>query len=488
MIRYLQAGSDVDKQHFIKELQKHAKSLAKYKLNLDIDNIKNTLIAGQQHIEDNEQSVTLIDNLIPLTTKDITAEDVDFILPIISSYWMTLLHATQYKIFFYGSSSHYFSFRKIIADRFQSQLIHLDTTADVELCIQTINHPAANNETKILIYDDEGSHILRRKFDCMKVFSFIYYSALRVSCGVNKKYAMYLEHEYKKHNTLSMDNIVTGSSYAWWCVPTQLTTCTSNMSVKSGDTTFALAITEHMTQYSKLKNHIHITSFFDLHHELARSKSPFNTGVFDELKFFAKKNNIPYIQFDEEVFTSNYDEIYQPASLHSSLEKNLLNIIISEEKLTKTIADVVEQKYFSFDFHKLINEQKNITSLCEEEMDKLSIQRGINHSKLFRYKESLRSNAHNIEKMIDNADIKNYAMYIVFPPQPRKYRENIDKEMLDEAFAFYQKITPHKKNLMLIDMSCDPDFTCHDFQDGDHLNFNGAIKFVEKLKAYGITI
>ncbi len=38
-------------------------------------------------------------------------------------------------------------------------------------------------------------------------------------------------------------------------------------------------------------------------------------------------------------------------------------------------------------------------------------------------------------------------MYIVFPPQPRKYRENIDKEMLDEAFAFYQKITPHKKNL-----------------------------------------
>lgn len=348
----------MDKHRFIKDLQKHAKSLAKYKLNLDIDNIKNTIIAGQQHIEENEQSATLINNLIPLTTRDITERDVEIILPIISEYWMTLLHSTQYKIFFYGTQRHYLSFSTIIADRFQSQLVHIDITADIELCIHTISHPSTCNETKILIYDDEGSYILRRKFDCANIFSYIYYSPLRVSCGTNKRYAMYLEHEYKKYNTQIIDNVVTGSSYAWWGVPTQLTTCTANMSVKSGDTAFALAITEHLTQSGQLKNHIHITSFFDLHHELTRSKSTFNSGVFKELKFFAKKNNIPYIQYDEEIFASNHDEIYQPASISSSIEKNLLNLFISEKKLITAITDIVNQKYINFDFHTLIDEQK----------------------------------------------------------------------------------------------------------------------------------
>lgn len=478
----------MDKHRFIKDLQKHAKSLAKYKLNLDIDNIKNTLIAGQQHIEENEQSVTLINNLIPLTTRDITERDVEVILPIISEYWMTLLQSAQYKIFFYGTHSHYLSFSTIIADRFQSQLVHIDITADVELCIQTINHPSTYDATNILIYDDEGSHILRRKFDCANVFSYIYYSPLRVDCGTNKKYAMYLEYEYNKYNTQIIDNVVTGSSYAWWGVPTQLTTCTANMSVKSGDTAFALAITEHLAQSGQLKNHIHITSFFDLHHELARSKSTFNSGVFKELKFFAKKNNIPYIQYDEEIFTSNHDEIYQPASISSSIEKNLLNLFISEAKLIAAITDIVNQKYHNFDFHTLIGEQKNESSMCEEEMDKLSIQRGTNHSKLFRYKESLKSNSRNLEKMVHNTEINKYAMYIVFAPQPQKYIENIDKEMLNEAFSFYQQITFNKKNIVLIDMSSDPDFTRHDFQDGDHLNFKGAIKFIQKLQAYGITI
>lgn len=478
----------MDKHRFIKDLQKHAKSLAKYKLNLDIDNIKNTIIAGQQHIEENEQSATLINNLIPLTTRDITERDVEIILPIISEYWMTLLHSTQYKIFFYGTQRHYLSFSTIIADRFQSQLVHIDITADIELCIHTISHPSTCNETKILIYDDEGSYILRRKFDCANIFSYIYYSPLRVSCGTNKRYAMYLEHEYKKYNTQIIDNVVTGSSYAWWGVPTQLTTCTANMSVKSGDTAFALAITEHLTQSGQLKNHIHITSFFDLHHELTRSKSTFNSGVFKELKFFAKKNNIPYIQYDEEIFASNHDEIYQPASISSSIEKNLLNLFISEKKLITAITDIVNQKYINFDFHTLIDEQKNKNSMCEEEMDKHSIQRGTNHSKLFCYKESLSSNSRNIEKMVHNAEMNKYAMYIVFAPQPQKYIENIDKEMLNEAFSFYQQITLNKKNIVLIDMSDDPDFTRHDFQDGDHLNFNGAIKFIQKLQVYGITI
>ncbi|WP_341517099.1 hypothetical protein [Citrobacter gillenii] len=260
------------------------------------------------------------------------------------------------------------------------------------------------------------------------------------------------------------------------------------MSVKSGDTAFALAITEHLTQSGQLKNHIHITSFFDLHHELTRSKSTFNSGVFKELKFFAKKNNIPYIQYDEEIFASNHDEIYQPASISSSIEKNLLNLFISEKKLITAITDIVNQKYINFDFHTLIDEQKNKNSMCEEEMDKLSIQRGTNHSKLFCYKESLSSNSRNIEKMVHNAEMNKYAMYIVFAPQPQKYIENIDKEMLNEAFSFYQQITLNKKNIVLIDMSDDPDFTRHDFQDGDHLNFNGAIKFIQKLQVYGITI
>lgn len=90
--------------------------------------------------------------------------------------------------------------------------------------------------------------------------------------------------------------------------------------------------------------------------------------------------------------------------------------------------------------------------------------------------------------MVHNAEMNKYAMYIVFAPQPQKYIENIDKEMLNEAFSFYQQITLNKKNIVLIDMSDDPDFTRHDFQDGDHLNFNGAIKFIQKLQVYGITI
>jgi 5'(3')-deoxyribonucleotidase len=90
--------------------------------------------------------------------------------------------------------------------------------------------------------------------------------------------------------------------------------------------------------------------------------------------------------------------------------------------------------------------------------------------------------------MVHNTEINKYAMYIVFAPQPQKYIENIDKEMLNEAFSFYQQITFNKKNIVLIDMSSDPDFTRHDFQDGDHLNFKGAIKFIQKLQAYGITI
>lgn len=477
------------KNDFLKKLQKHTKSLEKYKNDIDVDNIKKTIIDGQQFLEDDNCSQDLVRELISLSEKNINAQEALFFVRVISSFWMNLLSSSRKIIVFFGETVNFDIFNIALNKNYNYEILYSNVDLGIGNCLQTLEAAGlGDDDIVILCYDDKGSFILKHKHEVPDCIIFLYYDVPFISKANynSKKYAMYLEHEYQKIRNNFIENVVTGSSYGWHSIPSSLTTTTSNMALYSCDISYSHAIIKNITEIKNIKTHIHVTSMFDLYYELSKSKYLFNQKIYSEVSSFSDKNGIKYGNFIDK--SNNVEFVQEEPSepILDSLDNVLFSIMYSKGYSVNTNDEFLINE--SLVDLSLFDEQNKINHMSKEKWDLDASERGCSHSKLYKNKDSFVINSDKITEMVNNAEKMEYRMYIVFTPQPVKYLSCINQSMIKETNDFYKQILCGREYLKIIDMSHDDEFSHTDFLDGDHLNYNGAVKFVSKLKKLGITI
>lgn len=145
-----------DKINFAVTLKKLICTLQKYKTNYDIDNIKKLFINNTAILKENDLLNTVINKLIFLSEKDISTEEADDFVEIISRYWFNLIEESKFYIVFYGEHENFLTL---------THCLEKNKTADIDYIDIDIPHtPVFSNDTyPVAIYDNKGSAILKTK-------------------------------------------------------------------------------------------------------------------------------------------------------------------------------------------------------------------------------------------------------------------------------------------------------------------------------------
>lgn len=476
--------------YFVVTLKKLICNLQKYKSDYDIDNIKNLFISNISILKENDLLNSVINELITLSEKNITIEDADSFVENISQYWFNLIENSKFHIVFYGDHENFLTLTNDLKDK-KTDIDYIDADSPHAPVFLKDTYPVA-------IYDDKGSSILKTK-EKNAFLDYIYHpfnSIQNKQKPIILDYVKYLVHEYKK--TKSIKNIVTGSSHGWHAVPASFTTITSNLSMHSGDLTYASSIINHLESHSIIYNYLHIVSPFELFYELSLSKHLFNKQILNSIRAFCKINSISYNDsLPKKTQQINYSQNATSGtnSITSPIADILINILINKKK-----QNITDSHFFDKDIGIL---NKSITSeLLPKHIIKIlnstdyqpkelacknSIARGKAHSKQYERKNSFEVNKKNVTKIIESVKKQKSTIHFIIPPYPRLYISNIDKKMFADTINFYKSCTDNT-SVYFLDYSNDNDFIQSDFLDGDHLNFNGAMKFISKLSDEGIIV
>lgn len=486
-----------DKINFILTLKKLICSLKKYKNNHDIDNIKNFFINNTERLKENDLLITIINKLIFLSEKDVSVEEADDFVENISQYWFNLINESKFHIVFYGDNENFLILTQLV--NLKDKIIDIDYV-DMDKLYTPI---FSKDIYPVAIYDDKGSSILKTK-EKNTYLDYIYIpfnSFSNKSMPINLDFSKYLDYEFKKIKSKSIKNIVTGSSHAWFAFPDSLTTITSNMSMHCADLTYASSIINQLETHSANYSYLHIVSPFDLFNELSLRKRLFPKQVFNSIRAFCHNNNIPYnystssnknsVTLSDSITSSI--NLTSPISITSPISDILTNILINTKEIDINID-------FNFNFNTLnksissvflpeeIIKSQNRTDYQQKDMaDNNSIVAGQYHSAMYKRKNSFDVNAENITAIIKSIKKQKAKIHFIIPPYPKLYMSNINKDMLSETIIFYKSIADNE-TIYFSDYSNESDFIQSDFLDGDHLNLNGAKKFISKLSERGIII
>lgn len=484
------------KTTFTVKLKQLICNLKNYKSNYDVDNIKTLFINNVSILKENDLLNATIEKLTILSEKDITNYEADDFVVTLSQYWFDLIETYKFHIVFYGE---YENFLALSEDLNKNKISNIEfINMDTERF--TPSPLILNGTYPVAIYDDKGSAMLKEK----EIFlDYIYIPSMsfhKEKIHINLEYAKYLDHEYKKIK--SIKNIVTGASHAWHAFPDSLTTSASNMSMHSGDLTYASAIINNLENHKNTYSYVHITSPFELFHELSLSLGFYSKEIFNSIRATCKNNNIPYnysIHKNSKLI-QNYNAFQQFTSEKNNITLSMTDILIEMLIIKKEISN--DSCFLDND----IDEEILRNSLCEgclphnfikrqnskeyqpKDMHvKSCIDRSTLHSKLYKRKNSFDVNKKNVESIIKSIKLQKTKIYFIMPPYPHGYISNIDKNMLDDTIRFFKSWVDNE-SVYFIDYSNDEDFIRSDFLDGDHLNFNGARKFISKLSKIGITL
>lgn len=469
--------------YFVVTLKKLICNLKKYKSDYDIDKIKDLFISNVSMLEENDLLNSVINELIVLSERNITIEDADSFVGNISQYWFSLIENFKFHIVFYGEHKNFLT----LTNNLKSKTTAIDYI-DVDLPHTPV---LLKNTYPVAIYDDKGSSILKTKGK-ITFLDYIYHpfdSTSNKPVSIILDYVKYLDHEFKKSK--SIKNIVTGSSHAWHAIPVSLTTTTSNLSMHSGDLTYAFSIINHLESHGVAYNYIHIVSPFDLFHELSLATNIFNRNIFNSIRVFCKVNNIPY-NYPRPKATQKISTISNTNNITSSISDILTNILINKNETIIDSdlfdVDIIDKPISSEVLPENITKRQNSTDYQPKELAcENSIERGKGHSKMYKRKNSVEVNKKIVEKVIKSIKLQKSRIYFIIPPYPELYISNIDKNMLADTINFFKSCEDNAE-VCFLDYSNDSDFIQSDFLDGDHLNFNGAMKFISKLSEKGIIV
>ncbi len=105
------------------------------------------------------------------------------------------------------------------------------------------------------------------------------------------------------------------------------------------------------------------------------------------------------------------------------------------------------------------------------------------HKKNISNNISFAKNIHAIQSIISFSEIKNIKVIFVTCPCYYTYRDNLEKNQLNNTINNIKDMCSNKQNAFYVNLMYDTSFYGMDYYDADHLNEIGAKKFTLKLEA-----
>lgn len=480
---------------FLKEMHVLAQKLSRYEDDAVVDELKGLFVRNSHILNDDETTMSFINELIYCAEKNVTSEDVENLISHLNDFFIYYFSTRPCHIIFVGKNwdsyqrnTFFVPFNKEKITLFE---INIDT--DPESIRLNLDDDAY---LPIVVTDYMGFNFLRKnniKFpEALISIQFVENDVekevdrFRAEIG----FIPLLNSRYNKLiSEPDINNIIFGSSYAYQGFPDELLEKSVNLSIFGGDLTLAYSLIKNIKEKTNAKNLIICIGLYDVFYELSMG----NTTPFPFARLFCKQNNIDY-SFRVKLETLNSQSDIKSNKQHildhldlfvmhiynqkfyekyrNDKELSWLNSLLLDEGVVKNSIDFINDRSYSTGFH-----HSSVDIL--ERVQLLSK----NHTR----KHSFENNKEVIASLITLLEETELNLHFIVMPFTQFYIENFDQDLKNETLSYIKSIT-NDKNVFTLDLSTHEAFTPEDFLDSDHLNFNGAKKLCSLVKQLGLDI
>lgn len=369
-------------------------------------------------------------------------------------------------------------------DKLKSLLPHIDTPSisqinflsgnesnedEIKRCVTSL----VSKKAPFIIYDPEGLKISlsvdsQQILGCVSIYELLYAGAIPVSNVINN-HTYFLARQYNALTNKNNRSVIIGNSYGLYGLPDSILKESVNISTHSLGLKQALLLVEHINiHYPHIKNFVFCLGFFDLYSDLLKTQDSFNQSI-----IVAFSQIISHFGIKREGKSQN-DEV--------TLLSELLLKTSSPPQLT-TIDDIQIQDSV---YHSTIS---HISSKAYPEkggQTQTARHRAVLHSNSVGHRASLEENKEIVDAIKNRIAVEGKKAIWLTPPFPDEYVKNIHSDMKITHRHFFAGLNDIHSTF--IDLSENRNFRRYDFRDGDHLNFSGASKLVQKLRKMNIPI
>ena len=472
---------------FLKTLHTIAQKLSWIKSDSVVDELKELVISYSYLLDDDEITATFINELIYCAEKNVTSEEVDNLLSQLNAFFMHFFSTRPCHVIFVGKdwksyqlNAFYLPFNIEKITPFE---IHLDTEPE-SICLSLDDDSAI----PIVVTDFLGLNFIKQNKiefpDALTSIQFPEKNARDFSMDIG--FIPLMNSRYRKIiNEPNIESVILGSSYAYQGFPDDLLEKSVNLSIFSGDFTLSYSLIKNIIEKTHIRNFVLCIGFYDVFYELSMGKIP----TFPVARYFCKHQNIEYNFRNKAAKPNNQSDkllilgpldlliqhIYEKATYSefaNDEELSQLHSLLQDKSAVKRSIDLINERNYRTDFSYLSDGiLKRVTEL----------------SKVYQRKHSFEYNKTVLSSLIDLLNETDSKLTFIVMPFTDFYVENFDKNIKEETLSYIESIT-NNTSVFMKDLSTHKAFTPEDYYDADHLNFNGAKKLCDIVKALGITI
>lgn len=459
---------------FLIQLRTDINQLKTTPTNSIIDKIKKLIIQNASLLDDTVATASFINSLIISSSTDIKDVDVDTLVINAALFWEEFFARKPIDILLFCTPNKVPTFKKRLgSDKYTLSIFNEHNN------ISNIN----DYQRPFVVYDNEFRQVIKHKQFYSALGSYyLQHNAVSKDlfdiCTIGHLDLLSLQYK-KAISDLTIDNVILGSSYSCHAFPESLLTNSVNLSLPSGDFSFAYTLINDITKKRKKANYIILVGYFNLFHEISKGRG----AAFPIASVFCEENSIEHIYNKKEerkhpshLIALQNDELFLKASHYDDSRWGIL------------IKELKESRCDKIRMRSSINKIKDIGMSIDFNYSKSAIEERANElSKNYNYEESYEINQQLVHSMMESIAGTDSKLYFIIPPFPSLFIKKLHSDMVIKTKIFFEDIQENK-NVEYHDFSSLDSFIPDDYIDTDHLNYNGAKKLKKKLEEIDINL
>lgn len=438
-----------------------------------IHSIAEYLFSRQALLEEDENTLALI-NLLGdgLSGKSISHADIHTAL---YPFWLSCIGKAKIDLFYLGELANLKTFATSLNPATIRQIHYLASNETDAGCITDFFSKIDRCVAPFVIYDPDGLSFSEQAqnealLGKISLYDLLTHNLIPSTDKINE-YSLLWSRQYQQLADPKVKSVIIGNSYGLYGFPDSELRNSVNLSMHSLGLKLSKRLVEHiLLNYPHIDHFVFCIGFFELYGDLFKSKHPFNRNIIDAFSQLIAHYGIAgnASEGESELTTFSRLGIEKPASARTR------------------IADIDNPEFMESVYQQTQQLIASTPSLAKEQQDLLAAQRAGLHSHAVSHQLSLSENKRRVEEMVAELTKAGKTAVWVMPPQPAAYVENIAEEMYQTHVQFFAGLTTLSSRF--IDLSQDGHCLTEDFRDGDHLNFTGACKLVNRLRELDVIL
>ena len=472
---------------FLKEVHVLAQKLSWINSDAVVDELKELIIKNSSLLNNDEITASFINTLIYCAEKNVTPEDVDNLISSLDNFFVNFLLMQSCHVYFVGKSWDTYRLNVLFLPPNMGKITLFEIDADTDPASIKIN-PEDDSLIPVVITDHIGFNFIKNNNIKLPeaLTTLLLPEKKSTHLDMDVGFIPLLNARYQKLNgEAEVKSVIIGSSYAYQGFPDALLDKAVNLSMFSGDFTWTYSLIKHITDTTSIRNFILCVGLYDAFYELSMGASP----MFPVARYFCKSQDIEYNYRNKNEAlnqTPVTQHILGPLDLLvQQTYKNHIYPQFSNDEELATLDRLLQDESAvkkSLDFINGRSSRTDFTYSSSEILNRVS-----ELSRNYQRKHSFENNKRVMSSLATLIKEKNATLNIIVMPFTEFYIENYEKNLKDETLAYLKSVTDDN-NIFITDLNKLKTFAPEDFYDADHLNFNGAKKVCEMVKALGFDI